>query len=114
VQKLTARVLQSLSAELDKLYTATKRGLIALDYFLRVLLPQVFYFAHSERQLAGPDQTITCHFTDCPSGHGRCRMKPGSLLKNRDVLADKPAVELPAFCFMFSRLTLVNPQHQSR
>jgi len=88
--------------------------MIALDYFLRVLLPQVFYFAHSERQLPGRDQTTTCHFADCPSGHGRCRMKPGSLLKSRDVLAGKLAVESSAFCFMFSRLTLVNPQRQSR
>jgi len=51
VRKLTDKVLQSLSAEFDKLYAATGRPSIAPEYVLRALLLQVFYSVRSERLL---------------------------------------------------------------
>ena len=51
VRKLTDRVLQSLSGELDKLYADSGRPSIAPEYILRALLLQVFYSVRSERLL---------------------------------------------------------------
>ena len=51
VRKLTDRVLQSLSEELDKLYADSGRPSIAPEYVLRALLLQVFYSVRSERLL---------------------------------------------------------------
>ena len=51
VRKLTDRVLQSLSEELDKLYADSGRPSIAPEYILRALLLQVFYSVRSERLL---------------------------------------------------------------
>jgi transposase len=51
IRKLTDKVLQSLSAEFDKLYAATGRPSIAPEYVLRALLLQVFYSVRSERLL---------------------------------------------------------------
>ena len=51
VRKLTDRVLESLDAELDKLYAATGRASVAPEYVLRALLLQAFYSIRSERQL---------------------------------------------------------------
>ena len=51
VHKLTDTVLQSLSPELDTLYSASGRPSIAPEYVLRALLLQVFYSVRSERLL---------------------------------------------------------------
>src|ERR1700712_252533 len=51
IRTLTDGVLQSLDAELDKLYAATGRASIAPEYVLRALLLQAFYSIRSERQL---------------------------------------------------------------
>ena len=51
VRKLTDKVLQSLSGELDKLYADSGRPSIAPEYILRALLLQVFYSVRSERLL---------------------------------------------------------------
>lgn len=56
IRKLTDKVLQSLSAEFDKLYAATGRPSIAPEYVLRALLLQVFYSVRSERLLGGADR----------------------------------------------------------
>ena len=50
VRKLTDRVLGSLSAEFNTLYSASGRPSIAPEYVLRELLLQVFYSVRSERQ----------------------------------------------------------------
>ena len=51
VRKLTDKVLESLSGELDKLYADSGRPSIAPEYILRALLLQVFYSVRSERLL---------------------------------------------------------------
>src|ERR1700687_1221809 len=51
IRKLTDTVLQSLSAEFDRLYSASGRPSIAPEYVLRALLLQAFYSVRSERQL---------------------------------------------------------------
>jgi transposase len=51
VRQLTDKVLQSLSAEFDRLYAASGRPSIAPEYILRALLLQVFYSVRSERLL---------------------------------------------------------------
>jgi hypothetical protein len=51
IRKLTDTVLRSLSAEFDRLYSASGRPSIAPEYVLRALLLQAFYSVRSERQL---------------------------------------------------------------
>src|SRR5260370_38806 len=51
IRKLTVTVLRSLSAEFDRLYSASGRPSIAPEYVLRALLLQAFYSVRSERQL---------------------------------------------------------------
>src|ERR1700676_2983240 len=51
IRKLTDTVLGSLSAEFDRLYSASGRPSIAPEYVLRALLLQAFYSIRSERQL---------------------------------------------------------------
>src|SRR6202790_3647127 len=51
IRKLTDTVLGSLSAEFDRLYSASGRPSIAPEYILRALLLQAFYSVRSERQL---------------------------------------------------------------
>src|ERR1700676_4898455 len=51
IRKLTDTVLGSLSAEFDRLYSASGRPSIAPEYVLRALLLQAFYSVRSERQL---------------------------------------------------------------
>jgi transposase len=51
IRRLTDVVLGNLSAEFDRLYSASGRPSIAPEYVLRALLLQAFYSVRSERQL---------------------------------------------------------------